>query len=214
MFEERVKSKEIVRMVNDAKSLGEHSRLDLSRLGGKVFCLTLDVEQDFGARLGFASYEGMVHIPKLVDLLKRRDIPLTCFMQGSILETHQAEIEPFFTLDVEFELHSYSHPKKEELDIQREVEEGKRAYFNFFKRNPRGYRSPLGIVKEEDYDILSSAGFAYDSSIFPTFRPGIFNNLKKPITPVFCGLTSYPGAHCLKLYQVTGKAVPQHTKKD
>lgn len=163
--------------------LKEYSLIDLGSLREKAFCLTLDVEQDFGARLDSPNYEGLSHIPELVSLLKRRDIPLNCFMQGSILETHQAEIEPFLALDVEFELHSYSHPKMEALDIKTEIENGKKAYFNYFKRNPAGYRSPQGVIKQEDYDVLSSAGFAYDSSVFPSFRPGIFNNMKKPITP-------------------------------
>ena len=172
-----------VQSEKDTSGLKEYSVFDLGCLGNKVFCLTLDVEQDFGARLDCPNYEGLNHISELVDLLKRRDIPLTCFMQGSILETHQAEIEPFLELDVEFELHSYSHPKTKALNIDTEIENGKRAYFNLFKRNPTGYRAPLGVINEEDYDVLSSAGFMYDSSVFPSFRPGIFNNMEKPITP-------------------------------
>ena len=162
---------------------GQYSLIDLSKLKEKVFCLTLDVEQDFGARLSIPSFEGLSHIPELVDLLKRRDIPLTCFIQGSILETHQAEIEPLATLDAEFELHSYSHPKKEEHNIREEIDNGLRAYFKYFRTSPSGYRAPQGVIREEDYAILSHSGFTYDSSVFPTFRPGIFNNMNKPTTP-------------------------------
>ena len=102
MPELKVKNQEPLRKINDTKSLNRYYVFDLSNLEEKVFCLTLDVEQDFGARLDCPNYEGLSHIPQLVDLLKRHDIPLTCFMQGSILETHQTKIEPFLALDVEF----------------------------------------------------------------------------------------------------------------
>jgi peptidoglycan/xylan/chitin deacetylase (PgdA/CDA1 family) len=183
MLELKAKSQEPIREVNHTKSSGEYSLIDLRSLGGKVFCLTLDVEQDFGARLGSASYEGLEHIPELAGLLKRRDIPLTCFLQGSLLETHPAEIGLFHPLDVEFELHSYSHMSPEAYDIKFEIEMGKKVYNSFFNRNPLGYRAPLGVINQDDYRILSAAGFKYDSSVFPSFRPGIFNNLKKPIAP-------------------------------
>jgi peptidoglycan/xylan/chitin deacetylase (PgdA/CDA1 family) len=183
MLELHIKNREPLREVGNTKNLGDYSLLDISSLGKKVFCLTLDVEQDFGSRLGFTSYEGLEHIPELAGLLKRRDIPLTCFIQGSLLETHPDAIGLFHTLDAEFELHSYSHPSPEAFDIKFEIEMGKKIYSSFFKRNPLGYRAPLGVINQNDYGILSAAGFKYDSSVFPSFRPGIFNNLKKPITP-------------------------------
>lgn len=183
MLEVKEKSPEPLQKINYTKSPGEYSLIDLSSLDEKAFCLTLDVEQDFGSRLGFESYEGLKHIPELAGVLKRREIPLTCFVQGSLLDTHPAEIGLFDSLDVEFELHSYSHPRTEAFDINYEIEMGKKVYRNFFHRDPIGYRAPLGVINEYDYRILSEAGFTYDSSVFPSFRPGIFNNLQKPIAP-------------------------------
>ena len=49
----------------------------------KTACLTLDLEQDYGDLLEKPGYEGLEHIPELVNLLKQRGLPLTCFVQGS-----------------------------------------------------------------------------------------------------------------------------------
>lgn len=149
----------------------------------KVVCLTLDVEQDYGDLLEEPSYEGLEHIVELTDFLKGRGIPLTCFVQGSILETHPNEVERLFALDIEFELHSYSHPGPWQMDTEFEVAKGKEVYREFFGRDPIGYRSPLGVIERKDYEILASNYFRFDSSVFPSLRPGTFNNLRKPTRP-------------------------------
>ena len=58
----------------------------------KIACLTLDVEQDYGDLLDEPNYEGLKYIPKLVRFLKERNIPLTCFVKGSLFETHPNEV--------------------------------------------------------------------------------------------------------------------------
>lgn len=151
----------------------------------RVACLTLDLEQDYGDLLDEPSYEGLEHIPELVNFLKERDIPLTCFVQGSILKTHPTQIKQLSALDIEFELHSYSHPRPKEMDTKLEIERGKEAYRIFFGKDPVGYRSPLGVISDRDYEVLASNGFGFDSSIFPSLRPGAFNNLRKPTKPCF-----------------------------
>ena len=163
----------------------KYTIIDLHNLKEKVACLTLDVEQDYGDLLDEPSYEGLGYISDLVDFFKERNIPLTCFIQGSLFETHPAEIKKLFALDAEFELHTYSHPCPEEANTKFEVERGEEAYQNFFGKKPVGYRSPLGVIKEGDYTILASHGFGFDSSIFPSIRPNTFNNLRLPIKPYF-----------------------------
>lgn len=161
----------------------EYRILDLRSLGRKIVCLTLDVEQDFGELLDEPTYEALDYIPNLVKLLEDKGIPLTCFVQGSLLETHAAQIEKLFTLDVEFELHSYSHHKPSELDVEFEIRRGAEAYRGFFRKDPMGYRAPLGVINRENYEILVTHGFKFDSSVFPLLRPGTFNNLSSPTIP-------------------------------
>jgi len=149
----------------------------------KVACLTLDVEQDYGTLLEEPSYDGIEHIPDLVKFFKERNIPLTCFVQGSLLETHPAQIKQLGALDAEFELHSFSHLGAKGANVKFEIESGKRAYFNFFGKEPVGYRCPDGVISQEGYQILAANGFKFDSSIFPSLRPGAFSNLRTPVKP-------------------------------
>jgi len=163
----------------------KYTTVSLHNLGKKAACLTLDVEQDYGELLDEPSYEGLGYISDLVEFFKERDIPLTCFVQGSLFETHPAEIKKLFALDAEFELHAYSHPSPREANTEFEVERGEDAYKKFFGKKPVGYRSPLGVISESDYAILASHGFGFDSSVFPSLRPNTFNNLRLPIKPYF-----------------------------
>lgn len=153
----------------------------------KIACLTLDVECDYGDLLDIPQYEGISHIREVVDYFRKKNIPLTCFIQGSLFETHSKYICLLTEIDTEFQLHSYSHPGPERKKSEFEIKRGKEAYRKFFGRDPLGYRAPLGAITEEDYAILISEGFKYDSSIFPTLRPGVFNNTGKPVEPYFVG---------------------------
>ncbi len=178
-----------------ALSKEEYTIIDLHNLKQKVVCLTLDVEQDYGELLEEPSYEGLGYISDLVDFFKERNIPLTCFIQGSLFGTHPAEIKNLSTLDVEFELHSYSHPGVEGANTNLEVERGKEAYRKFFGKEPIGYRAPMGVISGGDYKILASHGFKFDSSIFPSIRLNVFNNLGLPTKPYFlpqCQIVEFP----------------------
>lgn len=161
-----------------------HSIINLPSFNNrKVVCLTLDLEEDYGDLLHEPRYEGLEHIQDLVNFFEGRDMPLTCFVQGSLFETHSAQVERLFTLDVEFELHSYSHPGPGEINNELEIRKGKEAYRRFFGKSPVGYRSSLGVISREDLEILASNGFRFDSSIFPSLRPGVFNNVRTPTKP-------------------------------
>ena len=169
--------------MNTAK--GKYTPIDLKKLqNGKVACLTLDLEQDYGDLLDEPSYKGLSCIDAVVSLFRERSIPLTCFVQGSLLETHPYAIEQLSELDIEFEVHSYSHPKPKEIDHELEISRGKEAFTKFFRKEPLAYRSPAGIVSEEMFALLPLYGFKFDSSVIPSLRPGgYFNSLDKPIMP-------------------------------
>lgn len=174
----------------------KYTTIDLGNLeNNRIVCLTLDLEQDYGNLLDEPSYEGLQYISDLVNFFNEKNISLTCFVQGSLLETHPTEIEQLFALDVEFELHSYSHPGVKEMDAEFEIKRGKEAYRKFFGKEPLGYRAPLGFIGREIYNILVSEGFKFDSSIFPSLRPGVFNNLSKPTRPYLLnnpGILEFP----------------------
>jgi peptidoglycan/xylan/chitin deacetylase (PgdA/CDA1 family) len=165
----------------------QHSPVNLGRLQHKkIACLTLDVEHDFGTLSTCPAFFGLGNIPTLVDFLKEKNIPLTCYIQGSLLEDHGKDITYLSRLDAEFEPHSFSHPGPETMNFVWEITRSKEAYSAFFKKDPLGYRSPDGYIADEHYfETLVRNGFRYDSSVFPSFRPGRFNHLNLPVTPYY-----------------------------
>jgi peptidoglycan/xylan/chitin deacetylase (PgdA/CDA1 family) len=161
----------------------------------KTVCLTLDLEQDYGDLLKIPEYQGLKYIPDLASFIRQSNISLTVFVQGSIFEMFPDVIGQLSELDVEFELHSYSHRRYQNTNTKYEVESGKSAYYKYFGRNPKGYRFPSGIFNASDYKTLVDNGFQFDSSVFPSVRPGAFNNLNKPITPYYLndpGIIEFP----------------------
>lgn len=153
----------------------------------KIACLTMDIESDYGELLDVRHYEGLKYLPKLVDYFASKMLPLTCFVQGSLLETHGEYLNPLASIDTEFHLHSYSHPRPDKRDFAYEIKAGKEAYIKYFGCQPEGYRAPLGVIEFNDLNLLIKEDFKFDSSIFPAFRPGSFNNSSSPILPYRIG---------------------------
>jgi peptidoglycan/xylan/chitin deacetylase (PgdA/CDA1 family) len=151
----------------------------------KVVCLTLDLEQDHAGLLEKPAYDGLKQISMVTSFLKERNIPLTVFVQGSLLETHPEAIKQLSVIDSEFELHSYSHGAYNSANTKYEIERGLKAYNSFFNANPRGYRFPCGVFNQDDYRILNDHGLKFDSSVFPSIRPNAFNNLNLPVRPYY-----------------------------
>jgi peptidoglycan/xylan/chitin deacetylase (PgdA/CDA1 family) len=143
----------------------------------------LDLERDYGTLLEKSSFEGLKYVPQLVDLFKKRGVPITIFVQGEIFETNPLDIEILSSLDVEFGLHSYSHPPTKDINAVYEVKKSKEAFMRFFGKEPYGYRFPNGVFGKDAYDTLAENGLKYDSSVFPSMRPGEFNNLALPVSP-------------------------------
>jgi peptidoglycan/xylan/chitin deacetylase (PgdA/CDA1 family) len=164
----------------------KYDRIDLNYLTNvKGFCLTLDLEQDYGDLFDKPHYDGLAHIPELISFMQEINIPFTVFVQGCLFEMFPHVIEQLSKLDVEFELHSYSHARYKNTNARYEIESGKKAYVKYFGKDPIGYRFPSGIFSNEDYSILAENGFQFDSSVFPSVRPSAFNNLNMPIYPYY-----------------------------
>lgn len=160
----------------------------------KYLCLTLDLEKDYGR---INTYHSAGNIKPLLELLKKYGQKLTVFVAGEILDTHPKIIELFKDYSCEFELHSYSHAAENKRSTEEKIQEIKKAkesYLVYFKKSPLGYRAPQGIISEPEIETLCAEGFQYSSSLFPSWRPGLFNNTKQPIVPHFknCGILEIP----------------------
>lgn len=151
------------------------------------FYLTLDLECDFGTALETNTYQAISQIDRLVSLLEVTSTPLTCFVQTELLDTHPEAIEMLRQCDVpvRFHPHSHVHRPRDQISVREEVELSTDRFADFFDEHPTGYRFPNGNVQHEDYQVLASAGYRFDASVFPTWRPGYFNNTSASTTPTY-----------------------------
>jgi hypothetical protein len=150
----------------------------------KLACITLDLEA-FGSDSNPKACRLLNDeklFTRLATVLRKHRVKLTIFVAAKLLEEVPSAIERFASLDSEFELHSYSH-NVADTDSHAEIEKAYNAYVNYFGKKPLGYRAPWGKISTEGLERLSKFGFKYDSSVWPSFRPGVFNNLRTSLTP-------------------------------
>ena len=152
----------------------------------KRIFFVLDLEQDYGR---IESYLAFKNIDGLIDLFKKYNLKLTVFVTGKIIQQKPEIIEKIDeNIDCEFHLHSYRHeinkkltPEEREADFKKAVE----AYRKYFGKSPTGWRSPCGNITQEEIGWLKKEGFLFSSSFIPTYRPGLFNNLRQSDKPFF-----------------------------
>jgi len=150
----------------------------------KVYCLTLDLEDDWNFDDPALDHLVFDHLDEFVALVSALDVPLSVFVVGRTLEEHPEEVERLRSaLDCEFHLHSYQHDLSKSYDFEAEVRRGMDAYREFFGRDPTGYRAPQGNIEPREFRVLQTLGFDFDSSVFPSYRPGKYNNLTAPLEP-------------------------------
>jgi peptidoglycan/xylan/chitin deacetylase (PgdA/CDA1 family) len=112
------------------------------------------------------------------------DVPVTVFAVGRTVERFPDRVAELARgIDAEFHLHSYSHDLSKSYDFRRELRRGVEAFEDYFGHRPEGYRAPQGNIEPSELAVLDDAGFAFDASVFPSYRPGIYNNLDAPLSP-------------------------------
>lgn len=151
----------------------------------KTVFLTLDLECDYGTALDANTYGATSATGELASLLDRHEVPLTCFLQTALLDERPEAVWALADAaqKVEFHAHSHSHPRRDRADVLTEVGESVARIRETFATTPLGFRFPDGAAHAGDYRILADAGVAFDASLFPSIRPGRFNNLDAPLYP-------------------------------
>lgn len=150
----------------------------------KLACITLDLEafgNDSNPKACRLLNDEKL-FTRLATILRKHQVRLTIFVAAKLLEEVPSAVERFASLDSEFELHSYSH-NVADTDSYAEIERAYNAYVDYFGKKPLGYRAPWGKISTEGLERLTQFGFKYDSSVWPSFRPGVFNNLRTSLTP-------------------------------
>ena len=158
-------------------------------------CLTLDLETDFGGRTGGAlealKEEDIRH--RFFDLCREVGAPVTVFAVASLYQQAPEAIEAISREEVEFGVHSLTHDKVI-TDFEEDLAQATEIHRQYWGRPPQGYRVPMGRLHPNQIDLLNKYGYVYDSSIFPAWRPGVFNNRSWPLEPIAFenGLVEFP----------------------
>jgi peptidoglycan/xylan/chitin deacetylase (PgdA/CDA1 family) len=147
-------------------------------------CLTLDLESDWSIPNAPDRNPTFDLLDSYVAMISTLDVPVSVFAVGRTIERHPEVIERLRSdLETEFHVHSYRHDMTKSYEFRDEVTASIDAYESFFGDSPAGYRAPQGNIVPSEWIELERAGFAFDASIFPSYRPGVYNNLTAPLTP-------------------------------
>ena len=152
----------------------------------KIACITLDVETDFHDPDGrIRLFDNASLFNRYTALVKKYNLKVTAFLVTSLLDKYGADCQRLAEeIPVEFGIHSHMHDISNPCS-RADIEESVRTYRDFFGKNPIGYRAPVGQITREGMNTLLDLGFRYDSSIYPSVRPGKpgYNNLHLPVEP-------------------------------
>jgi peptidoglycan/xylan/chitin deacetylase (PgdA/CDA1 family) len=184
-----------------------------------LVCLTFD----FDAMSGFISRGmttptpisrgefGVVASARLLELMKRFEVPTTWFIPGHTLETYPKASEAVIAAGHEVAHHGWTHQPP--ATLSREQEEAGLVRANAVIKQmtgkpARGYRSPSWDLSPHTIELLIKHGFVYDTSMMgddhtPYFaRQGDVIELEKPAVlgkpstlvelPISWSLDDYP----------------------
>lgn len=139
----------------------------------------LDAEQLWLARdpegeskpvwLSQGTYGPNVGLPRILELLRRYDIPASFFVPGKVIENHPAAIESILEAGHEIEHHSYTHKWSDNLGPEAELEEFERGSATIVAatgRKPRGWRSPAGELTPHSIQYMEQFGLDFSSNLF------------------------------------------------
>lgn len=152
----------------------------------KIACLTLDMEPDFGDPQGrIRLLEDAGYFKRYLNIIQTYGGKVTVFTVTSLFERYGEHLRELAgKIPLEFAAHSHSHDPQR-ADSRDEIEASRRALQEFDPQALPGYRAPIGQITKEGLERLMDSGFAYDASLYPSFRPGKFgySNLGMPNTP-------------------------------
>jgi peptidoglycan-N-acetylglucosamine deacetylase len=157
-------------------------------------CLTFDFDalsvwlgggDASAAELWRGEYGARVGVPRLLELLRREELPATFFIPGHTIDSYPAETAAILEAGHELAHHSYEHvdPSEQAPDEERADMERALQAFERLGLRPLGYRSPSGDLSEVTLELVEEHGFLYDSSLtaddYRPFRPRIGDRVSR-----------------------------------
>lgn len=120
------------------------------------------------AKLSQGEFGPRVGVPRILELLRREEIPATWFVPGHTLVTFPDTIAAILDGGHELACHGWYHEDLSELpeDEQREIlDRASAAVAEVSGEPPRGHRAPYWALGERTLELVEAAGFVYDSSL-------------------------------------------------
>ena len=147
----------------------------------KYLLLTFDIEEfvcasEFGLdtskdRAFEVGRNGLLNIMKV---LKDNNLKATFFTTLEFAQKNKDLLQQLISNNNEIALHGYNHNTSyhimPEHQLMEELEMAKRELEEIINKKVRGFRSPQ--MRKLNSRVLNKLGFAYDSSLHPTFVPG------------------------------------------
>jgi peptidoglycan/xylan/chitin deacetylase (PgdA/CDA1 family) len=116
-----------------------------------------------------------VAVPRILELLARREIAASFYIPGWIAERYPAMVEAVAAAGHEVAHHGYLHEPPADLDgAEAEaavLDRGSAILEGITGERPLGYRSPSWELSEHSLDLLAERGFVYDSSLMGDDAP-------------------------------------------
>jgi peptidoglycan-N-acetylglucosamine deacetylase len=122
----------------------------------------------------YPSYLDLV-VPRVLQMLRKYHLTITFFIVGqdAALEKNRAALRSIAEAGHEIGNHSFNHEPWLHLysreEIEKELAIAESAIENATGMRPIGFRGPGFSLSDETLKVLTSRGYAYDASTFPTF---------------------------------------------
>ena len=152
----------------------------------KIACLTLDMEPDYGDPDGHIRLlENPEFFERYTAIIDKYDAKVTMFTVTSLFERFGEHFERLsIQIPLEYAAHSHNHDPSNGAG-RSEIESAAQVIKQVNRKGLLGYRAPYGQITKEGLGYLLDLGYQYDSSLYPSYRPGKYGyaNLHMPNSP-------------------------------
>lgn len=118
--------------------------------------------------LSMGTYGRRVGLNRILQVLKKYELPGTFFVPGATVELDPTVLERIMEHDHAIGHHGYLHRQSDILTLEEEEAElvkGLEILQKYTGKSPIGYRSPLWEMHSRTPALLKKHGFVYDSSL-------------------------------------------------
>ena len=138
-------------------------------------------EEDFAKPpiVSMGEYGPQVGVPRILELLRKYDLPGGFFVPGIVAEDYPELIQEIDEAGHEIGHHGYTHANPVAMSDEEEAREFDRAnavFEQIIGKTPVGYRAPAADMGKRTLNRIIDSGFEYDSSLMGNDVPYILES--------------------------------------